>query len=482
MRTKVGIRRLGLIGATLIAALAIGAAPVAAAGGSAARTAGAGGSHKVQTNLQKVPAGTPQDAVFGCQLPGGPLDIYCYSPQQIRTAYGFDKLHAKGFDGRGRTIVIIDAYQNPLIEDDLAIFDAVFGLPDPVFHQDAPQGLTPFDETNNEMVGWSSEISLDVEWAHAIAPAAKIELVLAKSSDDADILAATKWAVDHNVGDVISQSFGEAEDCVAPAIAQQQHDVFQRATRKGITLFASSGDEGSAQPTCDGNSWIKNASSPANDPLVTGVGGTQLFAAPDQACFDAGGHQIPCPNPPAVKPGTYDHEVAWDELDQDPVVGPLGGDIATGGGFSHDFDRPDFQDGVDGIGRHVRGVPDVAYDAAINHGVLAVWSVGGGFFIFGGTSSGSPQWAGLAAIADQMAHHRLGTLNPSLYALGSSNFFSNALYHDVTVGQNGVLEFDSNDNPINIPGFKAKRGWDATTGLGSPRADRLVPALVLFSH
>jgi subtilase family serine protease len=103
-------------------------------------------------------------------------------------------------------------------------------------------------------------------------------------------------------------------------------------------------------------------------------------------------------------------------------------------------------------------------------------------WIFGGTSSGSPQWAGLTAIGDQMAHHRLGWINPSLYALGGNHFFANAVFHDVTEGQNGVLEFNADDSPINIPGFNAGHGWDATTGLGSPKADKLIPALVLLDH
>ena len=106
----------------------------------------------------------------------------------------------------------------------------------------------------------------------------------------------------------------------------------------------------------------------------------------------------------------------------------------------------------------------------------------GGFFIFGGTSAGSPQWAALTAIGDQMGHHRLGTINPSLYQLASSHFFSNALYHDITVGQNGVMEFNADNSTVNIPGFTAKRGWDAASGLGSPKADRLIPALVFLSH
>jgi subtilase family serine protease len=388
-----------VIGATLIAAAALAAAPVAAASGSAGSAVRA---HAVSHDVKHVSAGKPKDAVFGCQLPGTEgVDIFCYSPQQMRTAYGVDKLINQGFDGRGRTIVIIDAFQNPSMLDDLATFDAVFGLPDPVFNQVAPFGLTPFDKTDPNMVGWSGEIALDVEWSHAIAPGAKILLVLAKSNDDADILKATKWAVDHNVGDVISQSFGESEDCVDPAINTAQHKVFQDAVRKGITLFASAGDEGSAEPSCDGNGWVKDASSPANDPLVTGVGGTELFAMTDQVCFDASDNVVPCP-PQHPAPGAYDHEVVWDELDQDPVVGPLGGDLAGGGGFSDKYRRPDFQDGINGIPRNLRGVPDVSYSGSINHGVLAAWDVtgDGGFFIFGGTSAGSPQWAGLVAIGD----------------------------------------------------------------------------------
>ena len=481
MRTHRGIRRLLVIGATLIAAAAVAAAPVAAASGSAGSAVRA---HAVSHDVKHVSAGKPKDAVFGCQLPGTEgVDIFCYSPQQMRTAYGVDKLINQGFDGHGRTIVIIDAFQNPSMLDDLATFDAVFGLPDPVFNQVAPFGLTPFDKTDPNMVGWSGEIALAVEWSHAIAPGAKILLVLAKSNDDADILKATKWAVDHNVGDVISQSFGESEDCVDPAINTAQHKVFQDAVRKGITLFASAGDEGSAEPSCDGNGWVKDASSPANDPLVTGVGGTELFAMTDQVCFDASDNVVPCP-PQHPAPGAYDHEVVWDELDQDPVVGPLGGDLAGGGGFSDKFRRPAFQDGINGIPRNLRGVPDVSYSGSINHGVLAAWDVtgDGGFFIFGGTSAGSPQWAGLVAIGDQMGHHRLGNINPDLYSLGDSPFFSNALYHDISVGQNGVMEFNADNSVVNIPGFKAKRGWDAASGLGSPKANRLIPALVALSH
>src|SRR5439155_4807026 len=149
---------------------------------------------------------------------------------------------------------------------------------------------------------------------HAVAPAAKIVLVLAKSNDDADILSATRFAVDHNVGDVISQSFGEAEQCMAPNLFKAQHKLFAKATAKGITLLASSGDQGAALPTCDNTSFFKAASTPASDPNVTGVGGTRLFAN--------------------GLTGAYASESVWNEPDFAS---------AGGGGFSVKFRAPLYQ-------------------------------------------------------------------------------------------------------------------------------------------
>jgi subtilase family serine protease len=380
---------------------------------------------------------------FSCQTttPAG-----CYGPAQIRAAYGIDKVNA---NGAGRTIVIIDAFQSPTIQQDLASFNTTFELPASPFNIVAPDGLTPFDPTDANQVGWSGEITLDVEWAHAIAPAATVTLVLAKSNDDADILSATKFAVDHNLGDVISQSFGEDERCVDPAIDAQQHRVFTAATLKGITLLASSGDQGAAQPTCDGSSFSKAVSSPAVDPLVTGVGGTLL---------DADGLT-----------GAYHSETTWNE----PQFAS-----GTGGGFSTLVPTPIFQKQL-----HLasRGVPDVAYNAGINTGVLAVWSESGLganlVFRFGGTSAGSPQWAGLVALSAQLRHARVGYLNPQLYALSLLKPIYNGLFHDITTGNNSFVGTDDLGNSVTVPGFSAAKGWDPTTGLGTPKANTLVPVL-----
>lgn len=375
---------------------------------------------------------------FSCQVPGQP--ILCYGPDQIRTAYNIQPLLNKGITGAGRTIVIIDAYQSPTIRQDLALFDSVWGYRNPTFNIIAPDGLTPFDPTDPNQVGWSAEISLDVQWSHAIAPGATIDLVLAKSNQDADILSATAFAVEHRLGDVISQSFGEAETCMDPILLRKQHQVFDEAGQKGITLFASAGDQGAAQPTCDGTSFFKSVSTPASDPNVTGVGGTNLVAN--------------------ATSGAYRSESVWNDS--------FG---AGGGGFSTVYRRPDYQQGVVKQAQQ-RGVPDVTYNGDVQGGVLAAWGVPfgvGAFFIFGGTSAGSPQWSGIIALADQMGRHRLGAINATLYDIAKSDF------HDITVGDNSCTVAVCG---LFVQGFSAKPGWDAASGLGSPNVAKLIPLLL----
>lgn len=419
-----------------------GAVPASAAIVSHAMTPAVGSSVRYEY------AGSAEDfgqIHFGCQLrsrdPNFPR-AFCYGPDQIRAAYDIQSVLDGGTTGADQTIVIVDAFQSPTIQKDLAAFDAIWNIPaPPSFNIIAPDGLTPFDVTSPNQVGWSAEISLDVEWAHAVAPGANIDLVLAKSNDDADILSATRYAVDHDLGDVISQSFGEAEACMDPTLIEQQHQVFAQATAKGITLFASSGDQGAAQPTCDGKSLMLSASTPASDPQVTGVGGTHLLA-------DA-------------HTGVYGSESVWND--------DFG---AGGGGLSTIYRRPGYQAPVQGNNKQ-RGVPDVAYNGDVRGGVVAAWSVlfpanVVAFFIFGGTSAGSPQWAGIVALADQKGGHRLGAINKTLYHIGKSDGYG-AAFHDITSGNNS---FEG------VAGFDAVAGWDAATGLGTPDVANLIPLLL----
>ena len=412
-----------------------------------------------------------QYALFRCQRGVDPFGRTCYDPFQMRHAYGIDSLIAAGYDGTGHTIVIVDAFDDPFLPGDLASFDTFYGLPAPNFTQVYPDGPTSFDSD------WAAEMTLDVEWSHAIAPGANIVLVHAKSNNDADILSAIRYAVDNDLGDVISMSFGEDERCVGSPgsdLISAYHDVFVAATQKHITLFASSGDQGAALPTCDGNSWSKAVSSPASDPLVTGVGGTELQAVGyPSSCTDSS----TC-NPPIV-PGTYQGEIVWNEGPLGDFSNLLGNTEATGGGFSVIYGEPPYQNGTDGLhGGHQRAVPDVAYNAAIFHGVLVQFLVGngGGTFLFGGTSCGAPQWAALTAIANQKAGARLGFLNKAIYDIGKHG--NQTAFHDITTGNNSALEFDSTNNPVLITGFSAGTGWDATTGFGSPIGTTVVDALI----
>lgn len=425
----------GLTALGLAAAAAVGtptAAVAAAAAGHGSKTPAIGADPHYQIAGQV--SSSPDAVTFTCQLttPAG-----CYQPAQIRAAYGVDKLNATG---KGQSIIIVDAFQSPTIANDLAVFNQLFELPDAPLGIFAPDGLTPFDENDGNMVGWAGEITLDVEWAHAIAPEARINLVLAKSNDDRDILSATRFAIEHNLGNIISQSFGESEECMDSALINEQAKLFRQASAKHITLLASSGDQGAALPTCDGTSFAKAASSPASDPSVTAVGGTRL---------DANGLT-----------GAYNGESVWNEPPS-----------ASGGGFSKIYGTPDYQRS---LRLPSRGIPDIAYNGATNGGVLTVWSSSGLgenlVFRFGGTSAGSPQWAGLTALANQLAGHPIGALNTQLYSLARGRN-AGTMFNDVIVGDNTF------HGPVTVDGFPAGPGWDASTGLGTPRADTLIPRL-----
>jgi subtilase family serine protease len=450
------MRTLRILSVSAAGALLVALAPTA---GSVPR-AGSLMSPFLKVGPQAIPtaAAGPSYGLFTCQL--GLTAYTCYDPYQMRHAYNVDSLIDAGFDGAGKTIVIVDAFQSSTLVTDLKYFNTFYGLPSlnglggppnpdlGTFTQIAPDGLGPVDS------GWAGEITLDVEWAHAIAPRANIVLVLAKSNYDEDILSATKYAVDNRLGDVISQSFGENESCVDPVLLAEQHQVFADATSKGITIFASSGDDGAGQPTCDGSGLVRAASSPASDPLVTAVGGTELHAA--GYCLTSLGCD-PTMNP---APGTYQGEIVWNESSN--------GYGATGGGFSVLFDEPSYQQGTIHGGKQL-GLPGVSYSAAVLHGVLVRFQ--GVWYLFGGTSAGSPQWAGILAIADQWAGYSLGFINRAVYHIGQAKSHYSASLFDVTSGNNS-------DAPVQ--GYDAGSGWDATTGLGSPKTDQLVDYLTQF--
>jgi subtilase family serine protease len=274
-------------------------------------------------------------------------DNRCYGPSQIRNAYNIQPLLNMGITGKGSTIVILDAFQAPNIQNDLTNFDKQFGLNSAKLNIIAPDGLTPFDSQDDDQVNWSGEISLDVEWSHVVAPNATIDLILSKSDNDTDMVSALRYITDHNLGDVLSMSFGENEACVSSLRSWSQ--AFQEAISEGMTLLASSGDEGAAESTCDNSTYVMDVSYPAVDPVVTSVGGSQLNAN--------------------VSTGTYQNEVVWNEPDLQS---------ASGGGFSNSIPKPSYQNSISKI-KNYRGISDVSYSAGTNDGsVLVYWSEGPG--------------------------------------------------------------------------------------------------------
>jgi subtilase family serine protease len=424
----------GATGLTLMLSMVAGVL-LSGAGGGVAFAATKSHVMSVHPLYQYAGQSSGDATTFSCQSTTAPL--ICYSPQALLKAYDIQRVQAAGITGKHTTIVIIDAFGDPTLTQDLQVEDTTFGLPAAKLHVIDPFGTPVFDPTNADEVGWSGEIALDVESSHAVAPAATIDLVVALSDQDQDLQNALQYAVDHHLGDVISQSYGEAESCVDPALLTAEHQTFAQAIREGITVFASSGDDGAAQLSCDQTTYIKSVSSPASDPLVTSVGATFLNATqPD---------------------GSYVSESAWND--------PYG---STGGGYSTLYQRPSYQNGY--VHNSGRGVPDVSYSGAVNGGLLIAWSQGdptqvGSIYIFGGTSAGSPQWAAMTDLVDSVFGPQ-GDINPLLY-LFVARFEYSSVFHDVTTGNNSVVEADENGNPVNITGYNAKKGWDATTGLGS---------------
>ncbi len=373
----------------------------------------------------------------------------CYSPQQIRRAYSVQKLLNEGITGGGRTVVLVDFSSSPTLAADVHLYDQLYGLKDPTINVIAPYGMPPLN------VSFYAETALDIETVHSLAPDATIDLVLADVSqapipEDAIAIAlrATKYAVDNDLGDVISQSYGVGESCVGAAYIQAELQVFAEARQKNITVLAADGDSGDLTSVCQGTQITvgKGVSVPSSDPYVTAVGGTTLDAD--------------------VNTGTYIGETTWNEWN-------IGGG-ATGGGFSILFARPSYQDGIPGIGA-TRGVPDVAFDADPLTGVPIVLSENGTTFIVpvGGTSVGSPAWAAFVALANQAAGERLGFLNDSIYKLIQSNYYEKG-FHDITTGDNSTLINDNTGKPMPVPGYSAKPGWDAVTGAGTPKVSSLI--------
>ncbi len=414
---------------------------------------------------------TPQQIPTCADLFGAPPPLTCYSPQFLNAAYNFPS----NLNGAGQTILIVDAYGSPTIASDLALFDSTFNIPaPPSFTVYCPLGCpTPSYVSNSGAyggnphgaLGWSLETSLDVEYSHAMAPGANIVLVVAPSSSGNAINSAEAAAIAKYPGSIMSQSFGTPEFLIHNNNVQvmQAEKNYQTAMAEGITVFASAGDSGASN-----GGPIANANFPASSPYVTGVGGTMGLPYPNGlVTYTSSDCTVVIPS---YCPGTYGGEQVWNE------PSTFSTPAAGGGAPSLLFPVPSYQEG---LGLTSRTTPDVAYNAAGNGGVLVIddacpacfgLASGPVIFLVGGTSAGSPQWAAIAALADQAAGHSLGFLNPAIYAIGNNPTAYSQAFHDITVGNN-ILGGTT-------IGFSAGPGYDMATGWGTPNVTNLIPYLV----
>lgn len=298
------------------------------------------------------------------------------SPTTIKGAYNLPS------GGGSGTIAIVDAYDDPNIENDLNVFSAQYGLPQCTTANGCFRKvlMAPKIRSNS---GWALEESLDTQWAHAIAPSSTILLVIAKSASGNDLLAAVDYARKQAGVVAVSMSWGGGEFS-----GESSYDSHFTST-SGITFFASSGDSGS------GVQW------PAVSSNVVGVGGTTLSFSNSQVS-----------------------ETAWS---------------GSGGGLSKYESEPGYQATYGVPANGFRAVPDVSYDADPNSGVSVYDSFGyqgiKGWFVVGGTSAGAPQWAAIRALGGA------SVLNSQFYADASNSTVYAADFRDITSGSNGNCGF-----------------------------------------
>ena len=339
-----------------------------------------------------------------------------YTPQQMRAAYQYNRIPDQGSNA---IIGIVDACGDTSIENDLGVFSTQFHLPQCTTQNGCLTIITQNNPCNGHQGNWALEQSLDVEWAHAMAPGAKIVLVQSADSDDT-LFTAVLQAVGAGAS-VVSMSWG------GPEFSGQQSYDSMYFSNPGVTYFASTGDGGCG------------VSYPSSSPEVVAVGGTVLTL-------------LTSTPPPTPLGSNYGSESAWN---------------GSGGGVSSQEAEPAYQKGIQNTG--FRTVPDVALDAAPQTGVPVYDSYDGYQSVkVGGTSVSSPIWAAFMAIENSYRiAHGGGVVEqalPDLYQIYGSGSYGSDI-HDITMGSSGRI-------------CTAGTGYDYVTGIGTPIAYPLANSLL----
>jgi subtilase family serine protease len=420
-----------------------------------------------------------------------------YQPSEMQTAYNMTPLYSAGWDGTGQTIVITDAFGDDTIAGDAEVFSQIYGLPDltPSNFQvlRAPGAVhNPGVPHFGGSAGWRDEITLDVEWIHAIAPGANIVLVIGPNNTS-DLDEAINYAVVHHLGNTISNSWSSIEGLGNPAQFIRDNRILQSAAAQGIDVNFSSGDSGDFAAAVG----FKTVGFPGSSPFATSIGGTSLALNPDN---------------------TMNFQTGWGNnltrivdtiaLGSPPVVPPLnlGFQGGAGGGTSLTFAKPSFQSSLPGT---MRMVPDISMLADPFTGVEIIETFDGQLTVgvIGGTSLACPMFSAVMGIASQKAGHGLGQAAQLVYnlpagavtdvlavsspnnATGVINGTTVETADDLAAPLDGVTSYYSAlyNSPFSTRWFAITfgtdsslttgPGWDNVTGVGTPDGWNFVNAL-----
>jgi subtilase family serine protease len=371
----------------------------------------------------------------------------CITPHALRVGYGIEPLIEKGFTGKGQTIIELASFDSPTLQQDMQVFDQTFHLP-PIDLQVISPLTVPEADPEQSKDHWAQTTVSHVQILHAIAPAAKIIVLESPVGETKgtfglpEFRQLLQYAIDKQLGNIVSLRWNVSEATLQDTQGQQEihnwDELLNNSTiNHHITYFATSGATGATTDAVANQQLasVPTVCFPADSPWVTSVGGTNLFLSSASSILS---------------------ETGWS---------------GSGGGFSHFSQMPSYQKRlparVQQQFNNQRGIPDVSADNNPMTG-LAVYRKGQ-WAITGGNSS-LLVWAGLQAIANQMAGHPLGFINPGLYKLATSANYQQD-FHDITQG-------DNTNAQAGVKGYSAAAGWDPVTGLGTPNAEKLIPDLI----
>jgi subtilase family serine protease len=433
-------------------------------------------------------AALPTSTYTGTVYDENPSLIPSYTPTDLQTHYGLAPLIEEGWDGTGQTIALVEGYGYAAAESDANTFSQLFGLPaltSKNFEVIYPEGK-PLNPNAADLTGWTTEIALDIETAHSIAPGAKIIVVASAGQDNEDQIASLEYVINHKLAHTVSNSWENDDEIIAgPAELNAFNSVLQKGAAAGISIQFSSGDGGDLGL----GTPVGAVAVPSDAPYAVAVGGTSVLNNP------VGLGEI------VTGWGNNATYVALGgALDPPFVLGFLGG---AGGGQSQYFAKPSWQTGVPGKWRQV---PDVSALADPNTGVVVIVTEEGTQFVLagvGGTSLASPLFSAIWAIGDQINGKPLGFATPTIAQLkpgqitdvlptnaivaddpagsvtdssgttdySAADLFSGLLYTQ-TQFTSGLLPFDSADAAVVSFGTDSSltvtKGWDNVTGYGEP--------------